>query len=99
MQVQPTDVTITLQNAGSAAADLTGWRLQVGNSTATLPSGTRVAPGDTITVHTAGGTNTARDVYLGQQAAALITGLQPGARIALVDDRGTAVSEFVLPGR
>ncbi len=99
VQVQPTDTTMTLQNTGSTAVDLGGWRLQVGNNTATLPPNTRVAPGGTITIHTGSGTNTANDVYLGQPAAALIAGLQPGARIALVDDRGSVVSEFTVPGR
>ena len=99
VQVQPTDTTITLQNTGSTAVDLGGWRLQVGTNTATLPPNTRVVPGGTITVHTAGGTNTGNDVYLGQPAAALITGLQTSSRIALVDDRGTVVNEFSLPGR
>ena len=99
VQVQPTDTTITLQNAGSTAVDLGGWKLQVGTNEATLPPNTRVAPGGTITIHTGSGTNTGNDVYLGQPAAALITGLQTSSRIALVDDRGTVVNEFNLPGR
>jgi competence protein ComEC len=95
-QVSPADTTFTLQNSGSLPVDLTGWRLRVGSSTAKLPDVT-VPPGGTVTVHTASGTNSARDIYLGQEAAALISGLQPGASVALLDAQGTPVSEFMLP--
>jgi len=96
-QLSPTDATITIQNAGNAVVDMTGWRLRVGGATVTLPANSRVAPGESITIHTASGTNSGTDVYLGSDAATLLSGLQPGATVALVDAQGTVVSEFVLP--
>jgi len=76
---------------------MSGWRLRVGTATATMPANTRVAPGQTITIHTASGTSGGQDVYLGAEAAALLSGLQPGASVQLVDAQGTVVSEFALP--
>ena len=96
-QLSPTDTTITVQNAGNAVVDMTGWQLRVGGAAVTLPSNSRVAPGESITIHTASGTNSGTDVYLGSDAATLASGLQPGATVALVDAQGTVVSEFVLP--
>ena len=97
-QLAPGDASVTVQNTGNAVADLTGWRLRAGTVTATLPSNTRVAPGDSITIHTATGTSSGRDVYLGGEATALVGGIQPGATLALIDAQGNTVSEFVLPG-
>jgi hypothetical protein len=97
VQVSPADTTITLQNSGNAAADLSGWKLRVGSTTATLPANTRAGPGETITLHTASGTSSGRDVYLGQDAAALLVGLQPGANIALLDAQDRTVTEFTIP--
>ena len=96
-QLSPTDTTIRVENAGTAAVDMSGWRLRVGTATATMPANTRVAPGQTITIHTASGTSGGQDVYLGAEAAALLSGLQPGASVQLVDAQGTVVSEFAVP--
>ena len=98
-QLNPVDTTLSVQNAGSAEVDMSGWRLRVGSTTATLPANTRVAPGGTITLHTGSGTSTGSDVYLGQDAMALLSGLQPGASVSLVDGQGQVISEFVLPQR
>jgi hypothetical protein len=97
-QLSPADTTVTIQNVSSSAIDLTGWRLRVGSATASLPSGSRVGANETLTIHTASGSNTARDVYLGAESAALISGLRPGASVALVNPQGTAVAETTLPG-
>jgi lamin tail-like protein len=96
-QLSPTDTTITIQNAGTQAVDMSGWRMRVGTVTAALPANTRLGPTETLTVHTASGTSTGRDVYLGQEAAALLGALQPGAGVALLDAQGNVVSEFTLP--
>jgi pyruvate kinase len=96
-QISATDTTLGVQNNGSGAVDLSGWRLRVGTATATLPANSRVAPGETVTIHTASGTSGGRDIYIGADAAALISALQPGASVALVDAQGATVSEFVLP--
>lgn len=97
--VQPsaTDTTFSLQNSGSTAVDVSGWRLRVGSNTAMLPANTRLGPGETLTIHTATGTSSGRDVYLGASAATLMSGLQPGASVALLDAQDRVVSEITLP--
>jgi hypothetical protein len=97
-QLSTTDTTITIQNVSGSTIDLAGWRLSVGQATATLPSGARIAPNETVTIHTASGTSTARDVYLGQDAAALMSGLRPGATVAVTNPQGERVAQFTLPG-
>lgn len=96
-QLSPTDTTITVQNTSGSAVDLTGWRLRVGTATATLPANAQVAANDTVTIHTASGTTGGKDIYLGQDATALLTGLQPGASVALVNPQGSSAAEFTLP--
>jgi hypothetical protein len=96
-QITPSDATVGVQNAGTAAVDMTGWKLRVGTATVTLPGNSRVAPGEAVTIHTASGTSAEKDLYLGSESAALMTGLQPGATVSLLDAQGAAVSEFVLP--
>jgi hypothetical protein len=78
--------------------DLTGWKLQVGSATVTLPSSARAAPNESVTIHTGAGTSAGQDIYLGQDAATLVGGLRPGATIALIDVQGTSVAQFTLPG-
>ena len=96
-QIGPTDSTITVQNTSGSAVDMSGWRLRVGSATATLPANSRVAANDTATIHTASGTSSGKDIYLGQDATALLAGLQPGATVALLNAQGTSVAEFTLP--
>jgi len=96
-QLSPTDATISVQNAGTAAVDMTGWKLRVGTATVTLPSNSRAAPGEAVTIHTAAGTSGGRDVYLGSESAALVSALQPGVTVALLDAQGATMSEFTLP--
>jgi hypothetical protein len=97
-RVDPSDAAISLQNTSGTAVDLTGWRLRIGSASAALPSAARVGPNESLTVHTAAGTNTARDIYLGPEAAALLQVLQAGATVELVDQQGNAAASFRLPG-
>lgn len=97
VQVSSADSTIAVQNAGSAAVDLGGWRLRVAGATATLPANARVGPGESLTIHTGSGTSSGRDVYLGQEGASLVGALQPGATVALVDPQGATVAEAAVP--
>jgi hypothetical protein len=96
--VSSADVAITIQNSSGSPVDLSGWKLRAGSATATLPSGARVPANDSVTIHTSAGTSTGRDIYLGQDAAALLPELRPGATLALLDAQGNTVTEFRLPG-
>jgi hypothetical protein len=55
VQVNPTDAILELQNTGGpntrATLDLDGWAIQVGSTRVILPTGTRVAPGQDVLIH------------------------------------------------
>jgi hypothetical protein len=87
-----------LRNSGSSAMNLAGWKLRGGSSTASLPSSAQVSPGDTVTIHFGPGTTSGKDWYLGSDAASLMPGLRPGARVQLENPQGSVVTDFALPG-
>lgn len=91
------DTTITLRNTSASQLDMTGWQLRVGSDIVSLPNNAQIAPGQTLTLHTARGTSMGSDVYLGSEASNLAESLRPGAQVALVNNQGTVVAEFVLP--
>jgi hypothetical protein len=97
VQLNPTDPTLALRNNGATTVSLSGWRLQVGSMMATMPSSAQIGPSGSLTVHLTGGTNSSTDLYLGADGAALLTGLQPGARVALTNAQGEVVNEFTIP--
>lgn len=97
-RLNPTGPALTVENAGQQEIDLAGWRLRVGEQTLDVPSNARMGPGETLTLHLGPGTTAGRDVFLGAEATALATGLQPGARIELQNNRGEVVAEIALPG-
>lgn len=97
VRLDPADTTITLRNSGSSAVDLAGASLRVGDSTISLPAGARVNPGSTVTIHTARGTGSATDVYLGDAGAQLVAAVRPGARVAVLDRDGRTLTEFTVP--
>jgi hypothetical protein len=96
-QLNPSDPTLTLQNTGGQPVDMTGWKLRVGSSTVNMPANSKVGPNETVTIHVAPGTSTAKDVYLGAEAMTLATALRPGARVAIENQSGSTVTEFALP--
>jgi hypothetical protein len=114
------DAVIFIQNVGAggsgstASADLSGWKVEVGSTTVTLPSDTRIPPGATLAIHTGAGDQTPasaatsgpvatpgtnQTIYLGPSGSALNQAMQPGAQVLLVDSRGTIVSQGIVPGR
>jgi hypothetical protein len=97
-RISPIDTTITLENISTTSVDLTGWRVLVGSTSIPLPVGIRVNPGERLTLHSARGTDTAQDVYLGQEALTIMTVLRPGSRVALVDAEGVTFAEYTIPG-
>jgi competence protein ComEC len=95
--VGPTDSTLTVRNSGTTIADLAGWELRVGSERATLPSSATVLPGQSLTIHTGTGTDTATDVYLGTRASTLASGFRAGAQVVLVDPVGRPLVQFTIP--
>ena len=91
------DSMISLQNTSNGAVDLSGWVLQVGTATAQLPAGLVIQPGQSITLHSSAGTNTATDVFLGAQANALTQQAKPGARVVLQNPSGAESTAFTIP--
>jgi len=76
---------------------MSGWQLRAGTASATIPSGTSVEPEQSITIHTATGTNSDEDVYLGAAATQLLAGIQSSPTVTLLDARGATVVEVPLP--
>jgi hypothetical protein len=97
VQLNPADPTITLRNSGTSSANLAGWHLQIGSAMVTMPASAQIAPSGSLTLHLTSGTNSATDLYLGAEGAALMTGLQPGARVSLTTAQGDVVNEFTIP--
>ncbi len=98
VNVATQDTTITVQNVGAQAANLSNWSLHVGTASTQLPSSVDLQPGQSVTLHTASGTNDANNVYLGQSAQAIAGEARPGAQVTLDNSSGSPVSSFVVPG-
>jgi Lamin Tail Domain len=92
----PGDATISVQNTSASGVDISGWSLQVGTSTARLPTGLNVQPNQTVTLHTGAGTSTASDIYLGNAGSALTSEIKPGARVVLQGPSGPPAA-FTVP--
>jgi hypothetical protein len=69
----------------------------VGTLPLQLPSNATVPAGQSLTLHTATGTSSGSDVYLGQNTQQIESSLQPGTRVALQNPSGTTVSSFTVP--
>jgi hypothetical protein len=48
-------------------------------------------------VHTAAGSNTASDVYLGQDAQAITGQLKPGVQVVVENPAGSPMTSFIVP--
>lgn len=95
MNVTPSDTTVVLQNSAGSQVDLQDWILLFGaNIPVTLPS-IALAPGQTRTLHLAGGTSTDSDVYLNiPSVGAISTTFAPGQRAVLVTPEQQIASIF-----
>ena len=91
------DTTVEIRDTSSNPVDLTGWQLRAGSTTVPLTSGARVMPDQPLTVHTATGTNTSGNVYLGQDVQALSQAVKPGDALELVNPQGVTVSRATIP--
>jgi hypothetical protein len=110
VSVNAADAVIYLQNVGAggsgstASVDISGWKLEVGTTTVTLPAGTRIAAGTTLAVHAGPQVQSSpsaspgaaavaspasqQSLDLGAEGATLCSALQPGAQVLLVNARG-----------
>ncbi|WP_193308490.1 peroxidase family protein [Halorubrum halophilum] len=66
----PTDESVTLRNDANDPVDLDGYVLDLGGQRDTLPAET-VPPGSTLTIRIGGGTDSAGEIHLSREAAAL----------------------------
>ena len=97
IHLSTSDTTVQVRDTGSNPVDLSGWELRAGSMTVPLTSGAQVAPNQPLTIHTANGTNTTGNVYLGQDVQQLSKAIQPGAPIELVNPQGVTVSRTTVP--
>jgi hypothetical protein len=88
---------ISLKNTSGDPIILTGWRLQVGSATATIPGNAIAQPGETLTMHVETGISSERDIYLGTEGEALAKAGAPGTPVKLTDPAGELVSETTVP--
>jgi hypothetical protein len=88
---------ISLKNTTGDPIILTGWKLQVGSATATIPGNAIAQPGETVTMHVKTGLSSERDIYLGAEGEALAKAGAPGTPVKLSDPEGQVVSETTVP--
>ncbi len=97
IHLSTSDTTVEVRDTGSSPIDLSGWELRSGTTAVPLSSGANVAPNQPLTIHTANGTNTSGNVYLGQDVQALSQTIKPGAQLELVNPQGVTVSRTTVP--
>lgn len=99
LSLNPNDPSFTLTNTGSTPVDMTGWKMRVGNTTVDFPGSAQVAPNEKVTVHLSTGATTQQDIYIGREAAAVVSLLTPGADLAIQNQQGQTVARLAVPGR
>jgi hypothetical protein len=95
--VTPADTTVTLLNPSSQPLSLSAWTLMVGTTSVPLPSSATIPANQSLTLHSATGTNSNSDVYLGGTVPNLSAILQPGTRVSLENPSGSPVTAFTVP--
>lgn len=82
-----TDEYVVFKNTGNATLDLSGWTVSdSADHTYTIPDGVTLDAGETLTLHTGSGTNTASDLYWNRGSAIWNNG---GDTIIVTTDTGT----------
>ena len=89
----PESEIVVIQNSGQEAVILTGWRLQDSHGAVYLFPQLTLHPGASVQVHTAGGTDSAVDLYWGGRAAVW----QSGELASLYDSQGILRALYRLP--
>ena len=84
---------VIIKNGGEEAVILTGWQLQDSNGNAYIFPQLTLYPAATLQVHTAGGEDTATDLYWDRGAAVW----QPGEIAMLYDSQGILRALYRVP--
>ncbi len=85
------DEYVVLENTGESTLDLSGWELvDEAGKTFEFPDGFTLAPGERVTIHSGSGTDSATDLYWGQETAVWNNG---GDTVTVRTDDGTVVIE------
>lgn len=83
---------ITFRNTGDETLAMGGWTVSdPADHTYTIPSGFSLAPGETVTIYTGSGADSATDLYWGSDAAVWNNG---GDTIIVTTDSGQTVLEY-----
>src|SRR4051812_28093953 len=79
---------VTLRLADGEPVIVSGWKLEVGTQSATIPGNAILNPGDTLTLRAGGGQSSDREIFLGPDSHALALAAAPGTRVRLVRPSG-----------
>ena len=85
--------TVTIQYKGNGELDLTGWQLKDSNGNDFIFPPFKLFTNGAVQVHTAAGTNTAVDLYWGNNKAAW----QSGENVLLTNPQGNAQDSYPVP--
>jgi predicted small lipoprotein YifL len=88
---------VSLRLTGGEPQIVSGWRLEVGDQSVTIPGNAIVQPDDTLTLHAGEGRSSDREVFLGPESDALALAAKPGARVRLLDETGVVKAETTVP--
>jgi hypothetical protein len=90
IQPEGDDETITLQNTGDSAIDLSGYQVSFADDQTYRIEGVTLGGGETLTVHTGEGSDSAGDVYAGFGSSVLNN---DGDTVTIRDSSGTVVAQ------
>jgi len=85
--------TVTIQYKGNGELDLTGWQLKDSNGNDFIFPPFKLFTNGAVQVHTAAGTNTAVDLYWGNNKAVW----QSGENVLLTNPQGNAQDSYPVP--
>ena len=85
--------TVTIQYTGNSELDLTAWHLKDSNGNDFIFPPFKLFTNGAVRVHTASGTNTAVDLYWGNNKAAWSS----GENVVLTDAQGNAQDSYPVP--
>jgi hypothetical protein len=88
---------ITLRLADGEPVIVSGWKLEVGTQSATVPGNAILNPGDTLTLRAGDGLSSDREIFLGAESQAMALAAAPGARVRLIKPTGEVAAETTVP--